>query len=253
MSEVTRIKGQFQARDITGQSFGKFRVLSQTNKKANDGAYLWTFQCCCGNVIERTIQTIKNLKSCGCIRENKSWYQEKDLRGFRNFMVTAIEPTEKRGNGGYVVWKMRCDCGNEFERSSYYLTKGFTKSCGCKRFVTGRPRIADNGAHINTIFSSYKRSAKDRNIEFLITKEQAKVLFETNCFYCGIVPTVSYTHSNLSGNYAWNGIDRKDNSKGYTIENCVACCKMCNFAKSNHSIEDFTTWIKRAYKHLKLG
>ena len=169
-------------------------------------------------------------------------------------MVTAVAPTEKRDNGGYIVWKMRCDCGNEFERPSYYLYKGFTKSCGCKKFVpSGRPRIAENGAHINTLFAHYKRSAKDRNIEFLIIKSEAKNLFELNCFYCGIAPTVSYTHSHLSGGYAWNGIDRKDNSKGYTMENCVSCCKMCNFAKSNYSIEDFTAWIKRTYEHLKLG
>lgn len=163
-------------------------------------------------------------------------------------MGTAVTPTEKRANGGYIVWKMRCDCGNEFERPSYYLTKGFTKSCGCKKFMpTGRPRIADNGAHINQLFGHYIRSAKERNIEFSITKTDAKRLFESNCFYCGIEPKISYTSKNLSGEYAWNGIDRKDNSKGYTIENCVSCCKMCNFAKSNYSLEDFTAWIKRAY------
>ncbi len=253
MKNVKINKGQYIPKDCAGKRFGMLTAVNRTDKKATDGAYFWRFQCDCGKIIERTTGKIKNCKSCGCFRENKSWFQEKDLRGFKNFMVTAIEPTNKRANGGYVIWKMRCDCGNEFERPSYYLVKGFTKSCGCKKFfLIGRPRIANNGAHVNQLFGSYKRSASDRNLDFNLSKEQARKLFEGNCFYCGIAPTISYTNSNLSGKYAWNGIDRKDNSKGYIIENCVSCCKMCNFAKSNYSLEDFTNWIKRAYEHLKL-
>lgn len=191
--------------------------------------------------------------SISSVRTNKGTFAPKDIKGFKNYMVEAIAPTEKRSNDGYIIWKMRCDCGNEFERPSYYLYKGFTKSCGCKKFVSsGRPRIADNGAHINILFNHYKRSAKERVIEFSLSKFEAKSLFEASCFYCGIEPKVSYTAKNLSGEYAWNGIDRKDNSKGYRIENCVSCCKMCNFAKSNYSFEDFAAWIKRAYEHLNL-
>jgi len=28
-------------------------------------------------------------------------------------------------------------------------------------------------------------------------------------------------------------VDRKDNSQGYTLENCVLACALCNMAKSN--------------------
>lgn len=55
----------------------------------------------------------------------------KDVRGQRFGKLTAIEPTEKRADGGSVVWKCRCDCGNDAEVSLNRLHKGKVRSCGC--------------------------------------------------------------------------------------------------------------------------
>lgn len=41
-----------------------------------------------------------------------------------------------------------------------------------------------------------------------------------------------------SGLFA-HGIDRVDNSVGYTIENCVPCCTSCNFMKGKMTKDDF--------------
>jgi hypothetical protein len=35
------------------------------------------------------------------------------------------------------------------------------------------------------------------------------------------------------------GIDRVDNSKGYTLDNCVPCCAAHNIMKGTHSHNDF--------------
>lgn len=48
-----------------------------------------------------------------------------------------------------------------------------------------------------------------------------------------------------------NGIDRVDNNKGYTLNNCVPCCKTCNQAKHRLSQEYFIEWVEKIYKHLK--
>lgn len=37
----------------------------------------------------------------------------------------------------------------------------------------------------------------------------------------------------------------KDNSKGYTLENVVTCCKFCNYAKHTSTYEDFIKWLDR--------
>ena len=33
------------------------------------------------------------------------------------------------------------------------------------------------------------------------------------------------------------------------IDNCVPCCKICNIAKRNMTLEEFDEWIKRLYNH----
>lgn len=55
------------------------------------------------------------------------------MTGIRFGYLVAIFPTEKRIQRK-VVWKCRCDCGNECEVLSTNLTSGRTKSCGCKQY-----------------------------------------------------------------------------------------------------------------------
>lgn len=43
----------------------------------------------------------------------------------------------------------------------------------------------------------------------------------------------------------YSGIDRVDSSVGYEIGNIVPACKICNFAKSNLTQDDFKSWAKR--------
>lgn len=48
------------------------------------------------------------------------------------------------------------------------------------------------------------------------------------------------------------GVDRVDSSKGYTIDNVVPCCDICNRMKLDKDITEFFDTIKRIYeKHLK--
>jgi len=80
-----------------------------------------------------------------------------------------------------------------------------------------------------------------------LTPEQFKALILRDCFYCGVEPlqTIKFPYETLF----YNGIDRVDSNLGYVPENCVPCCKFCNYAKHNRSKEDFLTWLRRAYEH----
>jgi very-short-patch-repair endonuclease len=57
--------------------------------------------------------------------------QIKDLRGNKFGYLTPIEIF--RNAKGQMVWKCKCDCGNEIEAVSYRLTHSKIQSCGCKR------------------------------------------------------------------------------------------------------------------------
>jgi len=43
--------------------------------------------------------------------------------------------------------------------------------------------------------------------------------------------------------------DRMDNTKGYSLENSVPCCKFCNLTKNDTSFIEFINWIRTVYKN----
>lgn len=55
----------------------------------------------------------------------------KDLTGQRFGKLVVLSPTEKRMDGGSVVWNCRCDCGKNAEVSARRLIRGKVRSCGC--------------------------------------------------------------------------------------------------------------------------
>lgn len=90
---------------------------------------------------------------------------------------------------------------------------------------------------------SRKVIANKYDREFDLTNEQLRILFKGNCHYCGIKPKQIWRSRACRRNpkiepFVYNGIDRLDNSKGYTIDNCVSCCRRCNSAKNKFSVSE---------------
>lgn len=54
----------------------------------------------------------------------------KDLKGQRFGKLVVTEATDQRKNG-YIVWRCRCDCGNEILVDVRKLRRGTAQDCGC--------------------------------------------------------------------------------------------------------------------------
>lgn len=67
----------------------------------------------------------------------------KDLTGRRFGRLKVLSKTAQRKNG-HLVWHCRCDCGNEVEVVSSYLTSGETRSCGCLNVETDKNNLRDS-------------------------------------------------------------------------------------------------------------
>ena len=102
---------------------------------------------------------------------------------------------------------------------------------------------------MRNLYTTYKgKDARDRGLCFELTFEQFQSLITKPCHYCG---------SGLIGEFKrhdweplrYNGIDRVDPSKGYTIDNVVPCCKHCNRAKRERTYKEFRDWIRQVYCH----
>jgi len=148
------------------------------------------------------------------------------------------------------IWLCRCDCGKEKSVMGNSLRKGISKSCGClsNELKSVRRKLDSGLANMRAIIRQYKANAKKRGIEFKLTEEQFKKITQKDCYYCGAKPNNVTDPRDCNGEYVYNGIDRIDNIKGYTVDNVVPCCKRCNRAKDAYTLQEYKDWIKRIYR-----
>lgn len=76
-------------------------------------------------------------------------------------------------------------------------------------------------------------------------------LMGQSCAYCGSPPSNYKPGKGRADGFTYSGIDRVDNSQGYTTANTVPCCKACNIAKNDREVEEFLAWATRVAEHSK--
>lgn len=136
------------------------------------------------------------------------------------------------------------DSGKKTEFRPYYLVrctkcgyehvKAYNKTNWLTYKGCNKCQASFEDPELNKIKRAYKSNAKARGLSWELTDEQFLELVTKDCTYCG--------HSQK-----YNGIDRIDSSKGYTINNCVPCCTWCNVMKLNHSESEFLAHIRQIY------
>lgn len=121
-----------------GTRFGRLVVMYESSIKKNN-QYCYHCKCDCGNEVDVRGYSLRHgeTKSCGCLSKELASLRNKnknihDLTNQRFGLLVVVAPTDERKNGS-VVWKCKCDCGNEALVSSKNLVHGDTKSCGCLR------------------------------------------------------------------------------------------------------------------------
>ena len=142
----------------------------------------------------------------------------------------------------------QCDCGKSKIIRAVNLRRGHANSCGCRQ-IGNQLRLPAGEAMLREIMGIYRRRAVDQNMTFTLVRDEFLEIAKQNCHYCGTEPRERKFRGHTSG-LVMNGIDRSDNSKGYEKENCVPCCKICNMAKSDLSLEDFRAWALKLAVHI---
>lgn len=155
--------------------------------------------------------------------------------------------------------------GNLTYLRSDKITNETVKSCGCHRVAMGKIMGPKNRKIVLPKNPSL-RSAKDLLYRRYTDKGMKKedeikiddflLLTKGNCFYCNREPFTIYNWAKNSykkssqyakdnADYIYNGLDRIDSSKGHTLDNVVPCCKHCNYAKRERSLQEFVDWVLR--------
>lgn len=177
-------------------------------------------------------------------------------RRFGRLTVVEFAGTYDKAYGekkiGFAKWKCTCDCGRESIVVSGDLTSGSTRSCGCLRKEISRRGLKYGQAAMRTVIKAYRQGAKKKGLKFELSESECEIIFSQRCHYCGASPSnrVDPKLNILNGEFVYNGIDRKDNAKGYCVENVLPCCFQCNRAKGQMGYEKFIDWIFRCSSHL---
>lgn len=184
--------------------------------------------------------------------------RKEDLTGLKFNKLTVLNLIDHNKDKTYKkrYWLCLCDCGKQTISATSQIVSGKTKSCGCIKVessiinsINSRHKIVKKGSGYNSLFNSYYKSAKIKDRPFELSLKDFTELLKGDCFYCGSEPKSVFMKSYY--NVIYNGIDRRDNNLGYTLDNSVSCCKMCNISKNNHTENEFKEWIKKAYKNLE--
>lgn len=234
-------------KDFTGARIGQLTVLSRAGKPENSKVAFWLCQCDCGNKIELPASVLTRGKrtTCGC--DSVSLIKEGSV--FGRLTVIRRHGSDKHRK---ITWLCQCSCGKNIVVSSNMLRRLNTRSCGCLRAqMTGQLSVLPQGkSGFNALVGAYKRGAKKRNLDFLLTEDQIREITQLPCFYCGEPPNHRYCiNASEHSAYYGSGIDRQDPNVGYTTENCVPCCKQCNTAKMDYDVKDFLQWIDKAHAY----
>lgn len=235
-------------KNLLGKKFSKWTVIEQTNSINHKSA--WLCRCECGT--EKAIRTetlTKTSKDCGCVRKKAN-----DITGQRFGRWTVVAFSHFGGSRKHRFWICRCQCGTEKAIVDESLKNGDSKSCGCWKREWNRLPCGE--AAMNVVRRNYTRTAKERGLVFELTTKQFKTITSSHCHYCGCPPIQKIEKVNnqkyaMNGNYLYNGIDRVDNNRGYTIDNCAPCCIVCNRAKHQMSEAEFFDWVTRVYERIK--
>ena len=235
--------------DLTGKKFGRWTVIERVdNNKQNKTA--WKCECDCKTIkiVDGSSLTRGNSKSCGCFPRPRTVIE---MVGEKFGRLLVIE--EAGRIDGLAAWLCKCDCGTQKIIRGSSLRKGQSRSCGCLTKEVKEIRhdnmYPPGEAGLNNFICQNKRGAQRRGYDWELTKEQVMILTKRSCHYCDQSPSQIKKSVSLRGHYIYNGIDRIDNSKGYTIDNVVPCCKTCNYAKHKLSQGKFKEWISAVHNH----
>lgn len=178
-----------QAKDLTGQRFGRLTVLHLADEPyispSGRKTRRWVCQCDCGK--ETTVLTNALTRgttlSCGCRQREKASEHRVDLTGRRFGRLVVRKPVAldtPRSNGLRTTWLCLCDCGNTVTVDAKTLVAGEKRSCGCLLKDTARRKTAENvfrhydGTSISTLTSKAPRSTSKTGVRGVYWSESQK-------------------------------------------------------------------------------
>jgi len=156
----------------------------------------------------------------------------------------------KKGRVGMVYWLVRCDCGHQSSIPGAHLRGG--QSTRCQTCASNSQRVPQqiNGRY----WRSLRYSARDRSLDFSLTKTEIFQLLQTQqgrCALSGAPIQLAPTCAEHQQGETSASLDRIDSSKGYVPGNVQWVHMDINHMKGTLSDEVFIKWCQAVAEHCR--
>ena len=208
---------------------------------------VWKCTCLCGTSTLYSTATLKSgVVSCGC---KPPVFLTKGLVISRTPTKSfkLLRRTDTHGSTR-EYWECECSCGEVFEAFVTTITSGKVECCGtCNKKHERTTPVYQKATALKYLFGNVRKGAKDRGYSFNITFEDFLSYIFEPCYYCGEIGVNSKRIGKSDDFIQYNGLDRVDNSKGYSRDNIVTCCKHCNHMKRDSEQDEFFLRVQKIF------
>lgn len=225
------------------------KVITSTNEKGKTYRYLIQIQCNdCGQI--RWVNASDKYYKKGICKNCRLIHYRNQVLNIENenFKVIGIDEESTKENSRHTKYFVLCKkCGKIFSRRASVIRKSLEsiQCSNCRRIRNNKPLNALTYKE----YCHYRTGAKARNLDWNLSEEEFAKLIKGKCKYCGSEPNRRRSVSYRNDYELVNGVDRIDSNKGYSIDNCVSCCSICNRMKNDLPKDIFLEQISKIYNN----
>lgn len=223
-----------KAADHTGKKFNRLMAVRNTEKK-HGNSFVWEWLCDCGNAHYALPSHVisGSTKSCGCLKR-----ESVIKKGDRYGLLTAVNKEE-----GSPLWVFDCQCGSRVSLP-VSAVRGSQKSCGCLKRKS-KPSLTHGMSGTPTYVSwqqmRYRCAGKDETSK-MHYKDRGISVCERWLIFENFLSDMGERPESTS-------IERIDNSKGYSPENCVWATQRDQLANTRRTVFVMCDGVKICLKH----
>lgn len=127
-----------------------------------------------------------------------------DLAGIQLGHLTVLEATDHRSSQGSIIWRCRCDCGNEILLPSSSIRNSHIADCGCRRSkryanadITGQ-----RFGRLAALYATDRRTTQVIKSGIVIVIAETRLMFHTKLWCMAISKAVAAKKENMKANLA---------------------------------------------------
>lgn len=161
--------------------------------------------------------------------KSKQWYIKNRDKVIARIKAKSDTPEAKKRKSEYdKQYRQKNKEKIEERLSSWYIQN--------KEIQIKKAREWKQANPLKSQYLRYKERAVKKNIDFNIDLDDFVSYVKEPCVYCGF-------------NGGILGLDRIESALGYTTDNVVPCCKVCNYMKFDHTLENWFSYMHQVLEY----